>query len=167
MKDQLDKDICRLYKKGISLHKIAEEVGRDYAVVRYRAVRMNLYQPKHKKTKGNKAECTRCKQSFTLDKFPDLATRGCYNCVNCVYKTKERSEQYQEMVDEKGECCEICGAKTGHKSKNGVECRLAIDHCHKTGKIRGLLCNRCNRGIGYLMDDIQLLKKAIKYLESH
>lgn len=43
---------------------------------------------------------------------------------------------------------------------------VAVDHNHKTGKIRGLLCNRCNKGIGFFNDNISLIKKAIKYLET-
>ena len=43
--------------------------------------------------------------------------------------------------------------------------RLAVDHCHKTGKIRGLLCTKCNIGLGYFNDDVILLKNSIRYLE--
>lgn len=42
-----------------------------------------------------------------------------------------------------------------------------IDHCHKTGKVRGILCNRCNIALGYLHDDVEVLKAAIKYLEEN
>lgn len=41
-----------------------------------------------------------------------------------------------------------------------------VDHCHDTGKVRGLLCFNCNVGIGSLQDDIEMLRKAIKYLEN-
>lgn len=41
---------------------------------------------------------------------------------------------------------------------------VAIDHDHRTGQVRGLLCNRCNKGIGFFEDNVDLLKKAIKYL---
>ena len=43
--------------------------------------------------------------------------------------------------------------------------RLAVDHCHKTGKVRGLLCQGCNTGIGGLKDDTERIKKAIDYLK--
>lgn len=50
--------------------------------------------------------------------------------------------------------CEICGStKT-----------LNIDHDHKTGKVRGCLCSKCNRGLGYLCDSVPLLEKAKLYL---
>ena len=43
--------------------------------------------------------------------------------------------------------------------------RLVVDHCHKTGKVRGLLCDLCNSGLGRLKDSVELLKKAIDYLD--
>jgi hypothetical protein len=52
--------------------------------------------------------------------------------------------------------CQICGTQTGN---------FRIDHDHKTGKVRGLLCHKCNVGIGYFLDDPALLMKAIQYLE--
>ena len=51
--------------------------------------------------------------------------------------------------------CQICG----------VGGKLHLDHCHNTGRIRGLLCMRCNTAIGRMNDDPDLLKKAIAYLE--
>ena len=42
-----------------------------------------------------------------------------------------------------------------------------IDHCHKTGKIRGLLCDTCNRALGLFKDDIQMLKNSVAYLEKY
>lgn len=55
--------------------------------------------------------------------------------------------------------CDLCGLR------ETVNRSLAVDHCHDTGKIRGMLCQRCNRGLGFLRDDPELLAKAIIYLQ--
>ena len=71
-------------------------------------------------------------------------------------------EYYNQMFKKQGGKCKICGGKpNGQGKKNG---RLAVDHCHDTGKVRSLLCNNCNTGIGLFKHDQELLKKAIKYL---
>lgn len=60
-------------------------------------------------------------------------------------------------------CC-ICGRPESAKKPNGQPKRLAIDHCHVSGAMRGLLCQRCNTGLGMFDDDIVRLFNAIKYL---
>lgn len=67
-------------------------------------------------------------------------------------------EQYNAMGEEQGWVCAICGKP----SPEGF--RLAVDHDHKTHKVRGLLCSRCNQGLGKFLDDPLLLLKAIEYL---
>jgi hypothetical protein len=56
--------------------------------------------------------------------------------------------------------CEICG-------KQAEKRNLALDHCHRTGALRGILCMKCNLGLGYYMDSPELLAKAIEYLRKH
>ncbi len=60
---------------------------------------------------------------------------------------------------QKGRCA-IC-----QKPQWSLNVKLNVDHCHRTGVVRGLLCNNCNRGIGHLMDSAELLEKAIQYLK--
>jgi len=72
-------------------------------------------------------------------------------------------EDYDKMLKEQNNLCAICEEKDT-KDKWGC---LAVDHDHKTGKIRDLLCYKCNAGIGLLNDNKELLIKAIKYLEKH
>ncbi len=67
-------------------------------------------------------------------------------------------EQYDEMLEAQGGVCAICG-----------ECPdegLAVDHCHDTGRVRGLLCRNCNSGIALLQEDLDRFSKAAKYLET-
>lgn len=65
--------------------------------------------------------------------------------------------QYEQMHQRQDGRCRICNSKETYK-------RLAVDHSHKTGKVRGLLCEDCNLGLGKFKDDIALLKIAIQYL---
>jgi transcription elongation factor Elf1 len=69
-------------------------------------------------------------------------------------------KQYELMLDKQKFKCAICGK---HDEVEGR--RLAIDHCHTTGKVRGLLCGKCNRGLGLFYDNEELLQNAIKYLK--
>lgn len=68
-------------------------------------------------------------------------------------------EDYQRLLDSQGGACAICGRE------QSANVALAVDHDHDTGVIRGLLCHRCNSGIGSLGDSVALLKLAIWYLE--
>ena len=58
--------------------------------------------------------------------------------------------------------CAICG-----KHQNKFKKALSVDHCHKKGIIRGLLCNSCNLGLGKFYDNCELLNNAIYYLKKH
>jgi hypothetical protein len=72
--------------------------------------------------------------------------------------------EYQTTLDLQGGKCAICNEGETARSNAGYVKNLAVDHCHTTGEVRGLLCNRCNVGIGYLNDDVVRLHSAIKYL---
>ena len=68
-------------------------------------------------------------------------------------------DQYEYMLQEQNSVCAICGNKD-KKDKD-----LAVDHCHTTDKVRGLLCSDCNLGLGQFKDSVDLLLRAKKYLE--
>jgi Recombination endonuclease VII len=70
-------------------------------------------------------------------------------------------EQYDEMLAAQNRKCALCD-RTDSPTK-----RLAVDHNHTTGKVRALLCDRCNRGIGFLDEDTTRLRAAANYLERH
>jgi hypothetical protein len=69
-------------------------------------------------------------------------------------------EDYEQRLLEQGGVCQIC-------SKNNDSQRLAVDHCHINGRVRGLLCHRCNRALGYLGDNKELLLKCVAYLDHY
>lgn len=67
-------------------------------------------------------------------------------------------DEFATMLEKQNNSCAICGTKDWGKPSP------SIDHCHITGKVRGLLCNNCNRGLGLLKDSTEVIKNAIKYL---
>lgn len=68
-------------------------------------------------------------------------------------------EQYDKILDKQNSSCGIC-----HQHEDTLNKRLVVDHCHTTGKVRGLLCPSCNRGLGLLKDSDEVLFQAIAYL---
>ena len=71
--------------------------------------------------------------------------------------SREALRQMWEAQDGK---CAICGDPPQQK-------RLAVDHCHATGKVRALLCHRCNGAVGMMRDDPALLERAAQYIRDH
>lgn len=67
--------------------------------------------------------------------------------------------KYDEMLEKQDYKCAICGNEDEVEGR-----RLAIDHCHSQGHVRGLLCGKCNRGLGLFYDNPELLQNAINYL---
>lgn len=76
---------------------------------------------------------------------------------NLKYKAKLRSEQEAIAGRPCPDLCELCG---------GSESRIVFDHCHLKGHFRGWICDRCNRVLGSVKDDVILLGKMITYLET-
>jgi hypothetical protein len=68
-------------------------------------------------------------------------------------------ERYEDMVAQQHGCCAICGGEPGRRA-------LAVDHCHKTGQVRGLLCDSCNKALGFVKDNVETLFAMIVYLET-
>ena len=70
-------------------------------------------------------------------------------------------EQYEVMLKEQKDKCKICERMFDEETTVPH-----VDHCHSTGKVRGLVCRSCNTGLGFFEDNTEWLKKAITYLEA-
>ena len=109
------------------------------------------------------------------------AIAGCENYLYAKglchphYKTQQiwasrgvDAARYQEMLAEQNGLCAICARPEKHTDPyTGRTKRLAIDHCHGSGKVRGLLCGSCNTALGLFEDDPGLLDRAKEYLAKH
>jgi hypothetical protein len=69
-------------------------------------------------------------------------------------------DDYEKMLVEQDYKCYCCSVEHSILKKG-----LFVDHCHATGKVRGLLCNSCNSALGYAKDNIDVLTNMIKYLQ--
>jgi hypothetical protein len=123
--------------------------------------------------------CCKCRQAKPPEAFArnrakkDGLQERCKDCCKFHYHTsgytvRQRElalkkkynltpEAYESMASLQEFSCAICGDNTS---------KLHVDHNHTTGKVRGLLCNNCNRAIGLLKDDVQVLLKAAEYIEN-
>lgn len=72
--------------------------------------------------------------------------------------------EYRDMLKSQEDKCAICGGE-GFKMQAHHKIKLVVDHCHKTGKVRGMLCHNCNRGLGLFQDSVDFLQHASDYLQ--
>lgn len=77
------------------------------------------------------------------------------------------TEEYNHLWIKQNGVCAICQKPESEVVKSGVVKRLSLDHCHKTGKVRALLCGRCNKGLGLFNDDVFLVREALLYLKRY
>ena len=75
-------------------------------------------------------------------------------------------ETYEQMREAQGGKCYICGDVPSGKGPWGRPAKLVMDHCHTTGRVRHLLCNRCNPMIGMALENKTRLLQAIEYVEN-
>ena len=90
---------------------------------------------------------------------------GKYRCYDSK-RDQDRVRKYgltRQTIDdillEQSWLCAMCGIPIGYAD--------SVDHNHDTGKVRGILCTKCNRALGLFQDDAKLLSRAIDYLEAH
>ncbi len=117
------------------------------------------------KLKGKKGfekgrnQCRKCRNNYrktlktrTGDGLRDYNLKKMYNIS---------LTDYNQMVTNQNNKCNICNKINESGPWNN---KLVVDHCHKTGKIRALLCDKCNKGLGQFNDNVEVMKKAILYL---
>jgi len=71
-------------------------------------------------------------------------------------------EDYNKIFNDQNSCCMICKTHQDELNK-----KLVVDHNHNTGKVRGLLCDKCNRGLGQFNDEIEIIRQALDYLSTY
>ena len=120
--------------------------------------------------------CRQCSISF-MPIYPWQVYCGKECSTKCLYLRRKlsgrrndilkkfgiNSAEYQKQLEMQGGGCAICGKQETTLGKK----YLAVDHHHATGKVRGLLCGSCNKGLGHFQDNPALLSEAVLYLLQH
>jgi len=71
---------------------------------------------------------------------------------------------YDMMLEVQEYSCALCHEPEEKLRADGSEMPLSVDHCHETGRVRGLLCHRCNTALGLFREDPEVLRRALEYL---
>lgn len=99
-------------------------------------------------------ECSKKRLKAHIEANPDYHRNNHYKKLYGI-----TVDVYNKIFEDQQGCCAICGAHSKEFTRS-----LAVDHCHTTGVVRGLLCTNCNTAIGKLKEDPTLFLKAIEYL---
>lgn len=138
-----------------------------------------------RKLGGYKCAALRC--GIPVAEWIDRQMRGQSRCYRCGgWKPHVEFSKDASRVNGRSSLCKPCNSDASTASRYGISldelkrmraggcgiCRqfpeyLVVDHCHATGKVRGVLCQRCNAGIGLFGENIDVMQKAMKYLEEH
>ena len=116
----------------------------------------NFYSRLNKKsgTKYYQSKCIKCFNVYDYNSDKNFKLKKAYGIT---------LNEYNDLLSKQEGKCMICQSDNNGFYRKKPRA-FAVDHCHTTGKIRGLLCSDCNTGIGFLKDNIDLLNNAIKYL---
>lgn len=176
--------IIELYISGKSIKEIAECCQKSRSCI-LRTLKRNDIKirgsTQRVKIIDNMCICKICNKVKPVSEMrkdkntPTGISRICNQCSNEKHKKSDtvykkygiNQKTYEDILRTQNGKCAICGCDTGGTSRSGNIKKLSVDHDHDTGKVRGLLCNMCNVGIGNLRDSPELLEKAAKYLRSY
>ena len=106
-----------------------------------------------------------CKKAEELQTMPSRSRRAARELA-IMYKYGLSWEEYEKKHSENNGCCEIC-KKPISLIKSDDQETAYVDHCHTTLQVRGLLCNPCNRGLGYFAENRKHLQSALAYLDKY
>lgn len=96
------------------------------------------------------------------DKIKEMRKTRLNEWDSTFARFKISADDFKKLHDaQQGKCAICCREGAGRKTSK----RMSVDHCHETGVVRGLLCNRCNLGLGHFQDNVEALTAAVEYLQ--
>lgn len=116
------------------------------------------FSPDNSKKDGLASLCKECKRERYSTRY-----HRAYRCKRLQKLYQITANDYDSLLAEQGHKCAICGStETGRNDS-----WFCVDHDHRTGEVRGLLCNNCNRGLGLFKDNELILNSAENYVRTH
>lgn len=167
--------ICQMHRVRYGRHKsfdLPQKPKLPVGIAKICKLHGELTENQIYKTTSNPwTQCLQCKK-ISNNKFQESNPGRNTNVLKKHYYVRRNNlklckEEYKKILDKQNGVCAICEKPEQiiNGRINKVPKRLAIDHCHKTGVIRGLLCHKCNVSIGSFDESIETLEKAIAYLK--
>jgi len=115
---------------------------------------------------SHKSYCRTCDRVRDRERMSDPAKRRLKNRKRTLRKFYDMTiEEYEHMLERQGGVCAVC--KRTNEEAGGKGQHLHVDHCHKTNRVRALLCHQCNAAMGNAGDDPIRLRALADYLEFH
>lgn len=169
-----DYKLIQMWNAGVSLGKIAQHFSRCKSDILKWLGELECAIRDQNTVKNHAWEelvCKECGKDYFSRRFKK-ATGYCRPCQEKLRESnpnksrlkpyKLTKEEYTTLLNRQNGKCAIC-----HKPETSLNKSLAVDHCHKTGQVRSLLCGKCNRGLGLFNDSSELLERASSYLNNH
>jgi hypothetical protein len=123
---------------------------------------VSLFYKRSRAKDGYNPHCKSCVQKYESE----YRTSDMQRKYNLKKSFNLSIDEYNVMYAKQNGVCAICNQVETTVRLGKVQ-NLSVDHCHTTGKIRGLLCNSCNRALGKFKDDVVILRNAVSYLEKY
>lgn len=117
---------------------------------------------------GTRSSCVDCTRKKNLEYYHNKGGKELQADRSYKHNLKKyglTEEDYNGLLEDQQGRCAICRSDESHRTERRYN--LFVDHCHSTGKVRGLLCHHCNVGLGHFKDQQDLLTKAIEYLNEN
>lgn len=175
IKDNPDKDIRMVFANDAPIYKGSKTRNSDWAKKNNIPYSIGSI-PKHwieekrelcikckknKRVSSKRQWCKECSSDYHKNYSKD--NRDHLKKLSKINKLKRHYnlsiEEFNKMKEKQKNCCAICETSFDNT-------KVHVDHCHDSGKVRGLLCNMCNTGIGFLKDSYEIVRSAAKYLEN-
>lgn len=131
-------------------------------------VRIGMTATKYPQGYFKDKACKTCGSIFTPTNPCNIYCSPSCKGKNAYYKRNYgiTDADLARMKKEQDNKCYLCDSEGFLIGKNNHDEKLAVDHCHTTGKVRKLLCHNCNRALGLFKDNPELMRKAADYVEN-